>query len=76
MSPTANRNDLYERREADWRNGAVVYQVLVDRFAPSADLQAKRALYPAPRTLRDWGEAPRRGTYLEREGLWLSLIHI
>ena len=40
----ANRHDLalagvFEQREADWRCGAVVYQVLVDRFAPSADLE-------------------------------------
>ena len=46
----------YEAREADWRNGAIVYQVLVDRFAPSADLDAKRALYPAPKRLRGWTE--------------------
>ena len=26
----------YESRESDWRNGAVVYQLIVDRFAPSA----------------------------------------
>jgi cyclomaltodextrinase len=30
---------VYEARERDWRNGAIVYQVLVDRFAPSADLE-------------------------------------
>jgi cyclomaltodextrinase len=71
----ANRYDqqvtgVYEQREADWRNGAVVYQVLVDRFAPSANLEAKRALYPAPRKLRDWTEEPRKGTYLETEKLW------
>jgi cyclomaltodextrinase / maltogenic alpha-amylase / neopullulanase len=71
----ANRHDqqvagIYEKREADWRNGAVVYQVLVDRFAPSANLDAKHALYPAPKKLRDWKEEPRRGTYLEKEKLW------
>ena len=60
----------YERREQDWRNGAVVYQVLVDRFAPSADLDAKRHLYPAPKTLRAWHEAPRRGHYLDSHRLW------
>ena len=60
----------YERREADWRMGALVYQVLVDRFAPSANLEAKRALYPAPKTLHAWTETPRRGVYLERERLW------
>ena len=71
----ANRYDRqvagrYEAREADWRNGAVVYQVLVDRFAPSADLNAKRHLYPAPKTLRAWTEEPRRGTYVDSHQLW------
>jgi cyclomaltodextrinase / maltogenic alpha-amylase / neopullulanase len=71
----ANRFDqqvagIYEKREADWRNGAIVYQVLVDRFAPSANLDAKRALYPAPKKLREWKEEPKRGAYLEKEKLW------
>jgi len=75
MSPHANRFDkavagVYEKREADWRNGPIVYQVLVDRFAPSANLEAKRSLYPAPKKLRAWSEEPRRGTYLEAEKLW------
>lgn len=60
----------YERREADWRNGAVVYQVLVDRFVPSADLEGKRHLYPAPKVLRRWEETPKQGVYLEDEKLW------
>jgi glycosidase len=71
----ANRFDrelagVFERREADWRNGAVVYQVLVDRFAPPADLEAKRHLYPAPKQLRGWDEIPVRGEYLEGARLW------
>jgi cyclomaltodextrinase / maltogenic alpha-amylase / neopullulanase len=71
----ANRFDaagagLFEQREADWRNGPIVYQVLVDRFAPSAQLQDKRALYPAPKQLRGWDEEPRRGTYLEAARVW------
>jgi cyclomaltodextrinase / maltogenic alpha-amylase / neopullulanase len=77
QAPTtyANRHDQavagrYEQREADWRNGAIVYQVLVDRFAPSANLAAKRHLYPAPKTLRAWDEPPQRGSYLEREQVW------
>lgn len=60
----------YEAREADWRNGAVVYQVLVDRFVPPADLEAKRSLYPAPKTLRAWSEQPRRGTYVPEQKVW------
>jgi glycosidase len=54
----------FAQREADWRNGAIVYQVLVDRFVPSSDLQAKRALYPPPKVLRDWSEPARPGVYL------------
>ena len=61
---------VFEAREADWRNGAIVYQVLVDRFAPPADVQAKLALYPAPKTLRRWDELPALGRYLERAKLW------
>lgn len=71
----ANRTDTavansYERREADWRNGAIVYQVLVDRFAPSARLEAKRSLYPAPKVLKRWEELPRQGHYLDDQRLW------
>jgi cyclomaltodextrinase / maltogenic alpha-amylase / neopullulanase len=71
----ANRYDKplagrYETREADWRNGAIVYQVFVDRFAPSANLKAKRALYPAPKKLRDWSEEAKKGRYLEKEKVW------
>jgi glycosidase len=59
----ANQTDhtvagTFEAREKDWRNGAVVYQVIVDRFAPTANLDAKRALYPAPKRLRGWDEVP------------------
>jgi len=60
----------YDIREQDWRNGALVYQVLVDRFAPSGDLQTKLHLYEAPRTLRTWTETPKKGTYLEDVQLW------
>jgi cyclomaltodextrinase len=60
----------FEERERDWRNGAVVYQVLVDRFAPAANLEAKRALYPAPKVLRRWEEEPRAGAYVEAAKVW------
>ena len=42
-SPFASPSDPYTQRERDWRNGAIVYQVLVDRFAPSAELDVKKA---------------------------------
>ena len=62
--------DRIEAREADWRAGAVVYQVFVDRFAPSADLDAKRALYPAPKSLRAWHETPSKGHFVDGAGVW------
>jgi cyclomaltodextrinase / maltogenic alpha-amylase / neopullulanase len=71
----ANRFDrelqgVFEVREKDWRNGAVIYQVLVDRFAPSANLDAKRHLYAEPKTLRAWDELPAKGRYLDSHKLW------
>jgi glycosidase len=59
----------FEDRERDWCNGAIVYQVIVDRFAPSADLAAKRGLYPAPKVLRGWAETPKPGPYLQDQKL-------
>ena len=56
--------ETFAKRERDWRNGAIVYQVLVDRFAPSARLDAKRGLYPPPKVLRDWSDLPKPGSYL------------
>lgn len=61
---------VFEEREQDWRNGAVVYQVMVDRFAPPANLEAKRALYPAPKSLHRWSEPTRRGKYLDAMHVW------
>lgn len=49
---------IMERRRKDWRYGCMVYQVFVDRFAPSSRLDAKRHLYEAPRRLKQWNEVP------------------
>lgn len=64
------RARVMEERAADWRNGALVYQVIVDRFAPSSSLDRKKALYGAPRKLRRWEEEPKKGTYLEKDQVW------
>ncbi|GAB4547366.1 MAG: cyclomaltodextrinase [Phycisphaerales bacterium] len=64
------RAPIYEAREADWRNGAIVYQVIVDRFAPPLDLDSKRHLYPAPKTLHAWDEQPVGGVEIPELGLW------
>jgi cyclomaltodextrinase len=61
---------VFAAREQDWRDGAIVYQVYVDRFAPSADLDAKRALYPAPKKLHAWNELPTHGVYLPGAKVW------
>ncbi len=61
---------IFEAREKDWRNGAIVYQVLVDRFVPPDNLQAKRALYPPPKVLHPWSELAKRGKYLEAVHVW------
>ena len=61
---------VFEAREQDWRDGAVVYQVYVDRFAPPADLAAKRALYPAPKKLHAWTDLPTHGHYLPEAKVW------
>lgn len=61
--------ETFAQREQDWRNGVIVYQVLVDRFVPSAQLETKRALYPAPKRLRNWDEVPQPGPYLPDQRL-------
>lgn len=60
----------YKEREKDWRNGAIVYQVLVDRFYPSFDLNAKKELYQFPRTLCQWHELPKPGHFVKEASYW------
>ena len=53
----------FERRARDWRVGALVYQIFVDRFAPSRDLEAKKRILQAPRVLKSWSETPKASRY-------------
>lgn len=62
--------DLMQARRTDWRNGAVVYQVMVDRFAPSTQLEKKRFLYPAPKKIVPWNSPALRGTYQDSLHIW------
>lgn len=55
-----------EARAKDWRNGAIVYQVFVDRFAPPSNLDAKRKFFAPPRTLRQWSDLPFATEYDEK----------
>ncbi len=59
-----NQNKFKDREE-DWRNGALVYQVLVDRFYPAKDLESKKDLYQFPKKLNSWEILPKAGKFLE-----------
>lgn len=56
-----------KRRLDDWRSGGIIYQVFVDRFAPSDRLEEKREHYAAPRRLHAWERTPDRGKRVEEE---------
>lgn len=60
----------YDLREKDWRFGAIVYQVIVDRFAPSKNISSKKHLYAYPRRLKSWDELPKGGAFLEDVKYW------
>ncbi|CAK9003675.1 unnamed protein product [Durusdinium trenchii] len=59
-----------KRRELDWRIGCVVYQIYVDRFAPCANLEAKKSLYPEEGTFHTWSELPKGGQLVESVGYY------
>lgn len=65
-----NRKDVFLRREKDWRMGGIVYQIFVDRFAPSLSLESKKHLYQPPRTLQAWNELPKRGVKDPKTRYW------
>jgi glycosidase len=62
--------EVFSRRQADWRNGPVVYQVIVDRFAPSTRLEEKMPLYASPRVLKKWTDPAKGGKKLDDVGVW------
>lgn len=64
------KTQKFALREADWRNGAITYQVIVDRFAEADNLDAKRPLYASPRRLKAWSELPTRGEFLPEHNVW------
>lgn len=61
-----NMND----RSKDWKNGAVIYQIFLDRFAPPDNIEAKRNLYSPYARLRAFNELPKKGNLNEKAGLW------
>lgn len=48
----------------------MVYQVFVDRFAPSADLDRKKSLYAEPLKLMKWSDLPKVGQSNPAVGSW------
>jgi glycosidase len=50
--------------------GTIVYQVIVDRFAPSKNVSNKGNFYQPPRTLMRWNETPKKGHYMPEQELW------
>jgi len=61
---------IFELRENDWRNGSIVYQVLVDRFEPALNIESKKELYSFPKTLKPWSESPKPGHFVSEVGYW------
>jgi glycosidase len=64
-----------ESRAKDWRNGAVVYQVFVDRFVPPVDHAAKAKYYLEPRKYRKWTDLPKAGKFDSKTGVWTHELH-
>jgi cyclomaltodextrinase / maltogenic alpha-amylase / neopullulanase len=62
--------EKFAKREKDFRNGAVVYQVLVDRFAPSENIEGKKDLYLYPKVLKPWSETPKPGLFNKDVKYW------
>ncbi len=54
---------VFAQRAKDWRIGAVVYQVFVDRFAPTADIDAKKKIILPPRQLMPWSVTPKASKF-------------
>ncbi len=68
MKKSAKHNTIYEERLKDWRNGSVVYQVIVDRFNQPQNLEDKKQLYLPPKRLMRWNELPTPGKLIKEIG--------
>ena len=59
-----------ESRAKDWRNGAVIYQVFVDRFVPPTNADSKAKFFVSPRSYKKWDELPKGGKFDPKVGVW------
>ncbi|HLO97916.1 MAG TPA: alpha-amylase family glycosyl hydrolase, partial [Fimbriimonas sp.] len=60
----------FDKRAKDWRNGAIVYQIFVDRFVAPSDRKAKAKFFKAPKTYKEWSETPKGGHFSPELGVW------
>lgn len=61
---------LYDERLKNPNMGRIVYQVIVDRFVPAENLADKQSLYAYPRTLKQWHELPKGGSFMADAKYW------
>jgi cyclomaltodextrinase / maltogenic alpha-amylase / neopullulanase len=74
QTPTSTTAQSMAKRAKDWRNGAVVYAVFVDRFVPPADVEKAKSLYETPRVFKKWEETPVAKGYSKEAGVWAHEI--
>ena len=63
-------SEKFSKRQNDWRQRQIVYQIFVDRFDRGRDVHQRQHLYPAPRKLMEWQCQPRPGKQLKGFGCW------
>ncbi len=68
-NPNKNLKEInkFSKRDSNWSNGAIVYQVLVDRFFKPEDFELRKSLYKAPKILKEWSDLPKPGPFVEKE---------
>ena len=52
-------DQTFKDRDLNWHQGGIVYQVFVDRFAPSS--VDKSSFYPSPKVFQPWNTLPKAG---------------
>ncbi len=59
-----------ESRAKDWRNGAIIYQVFVDRFVAPTNREQKAKYFTSPRCYMKWDDLPKAGKFDAKAGVW------
>ena len=61
---------IYDERLKNPNMGRIVYQIIVDRFVPSQNLEGKKHLYDYPRSLKSWDTLPKGGHFMPDAKYW------